>query len=203
MSVLNNKENEGLKKSTGAKRALTGLVLTSLIVGGSAIGLYHECKANDPAKSVCPITILETKLFGYEAGLKHQYKDLVNTESDNFTVSNVEYHNPSVYYTAPAGYVLEDNVAVSYVEPTEVNRVKEDGTVVTYLEVPEGYILTQNDEGKLVGVKKVTPIMVEESAGISFDKDYGKNYNYGYWSYDGEEFEYDEAAFKLTHKMGR
>lgn len=210
MKLFNKKENledrimgPEIQEKTGAKKAIIGLTLAGLIVGGGALGLYHECSTNDPAKTVCPITILETKLFGYETGLKHQYRDLTNYENDNFAVSNVEYHEPSVYFTAPSGYVLEDNMAVSYVKPTEVNSVKNDGTVVTHLEVPSGYVLTKDEEGNLVGVKKVAPTMVEESAGISFDKDYGDNYNYGYWSYDGEEFAYDEANFKLTHRMGR
>lgn len=210
MKLFNKKENledrimgPEIQEKTGAKKAIIGLTLAGLILGGSAITLAHQCNTNDPTKTVCPITILETKLFGYEAGLKHQYKDLVDYTADNFNVSNVEYHEPSYYYTVPAGYILEDNVGVSYVKPTEVNRVKEDGTVVTHLEVPSGYTLTKDEEGNLVGVKKVAPTMVEESAGISFDKEYEDVTNYGYWSYDGEEFAYDEANFKLTHKMGR
>ena len=121
-----------IPEKTGAKKAIIGLALVGLLLGGSAIIVAHRCNANDPTKAVCPITVLETKLFGYETGLKHQYKDLVDYQTDNYKVSNVEYHEPGFYFTVPAGYILEDNTGVSYVKPTEVNRVKEDGTVREY-----------------------------------------------------------------------
>ncbi len=191
-----------IQEKTGAKKAIIGLTLAGLILGGSALGLSYECKANNPTNSVCPFTIIETKLFGEETGLKHQYKDLINY--DKQSVEDEEYHDPRIMYVAPDGYILEDNVAVSYVKPTEVNRVKEDGTVVTHLEVPTGYVLTHDDEGNLVGMKKVTPTLVEEGAGVSFKTSMSNGYDvYGYWSYNDGEFNIDMSAKKLTHKLGR
>lgn len=217
MKVFNKKENleedkvvgpevvekSYLPKSTGAKIAIAGLALTSLLVAGSALGLYHECKANDPTTSVCPITIIETKLFGYKEGLQHQYKDLCAYDDENTKISKVKYNEPGMRKSVPAGYILEDGVGVSYVEPTKIEVKNMDGSVSVQYTLPSGYTLTRDEDGKLLGVKKVVATTIYEPADISFEKEQDDATTYGYWSYDGENITYDEYDMKLTHKMGR
>ena len=196
-------EKNYLPKSTGAKIAIAGLALTGLLLGGSAIGLYHECKTNDPTTSVCPITIIETKLFGYKEGLKHQYNDLCAYDDKDPKVSEVKYNEPGMRKSVPEGYILEDGVGVSYIEPTTIEVKNPDGSVSIQNTLPSGYVLTKDEDGNAVGVKKVEPTTVYEPANISFAKEQDDVITYGYWSYDGEGFEYDEYNMTLTHKMGR
>ena len=156
-------------------------------------------KAND---KLIPI-ILSMIKEAYKEGLKHQYNDLCAYADKDPKVSEVKYNEPGMRKSVPEGYILEDGVGVSYIEPTTIEVKNPDGSVSIQNTLPSGYVLTKDEDGNAVGVKKVEPTTVYEPANISFTKEQDDVTTYGYWSYDDEGFEYDENNMTLTHKMGR
>lgn len=93
---LNNKSPKKLEKLTGAARGVTVAALSTLIVGSCAYQVASiECNTNHSANAICPITRLETALFGVERGLQHQAHDLENYSM--FYQDRKEYTSDVIY----------------------------------------------------------------------------------------------------------
>lgn len=193
-------EKSLIERISGAKKVITGVALVATLVGSVAVGLDASCHKNDPTNFICPITRLETMLFGYEAGLKHQAQDLEGYVStydaewlDESVVENVEYSEGGTRYYAPDGGVLtKDEAGEMVVEQTVAASATTiygpDGEAQVIYTVPSGYVL----EGT-VGVKKTHPLAVEESASVQYDYNFVKDgevlttYEES-WSYEDGEF---------------
>lgn len=189
-----NKEDSISKtKSTGAKGTIAYIALTGVLLGIVPVGLCHDCKTQDPTEETCFFTELNTKLFGYEAGLKHQYKDLLAYKSDDFELSDVEYSEPHAVYTIPEGYVLQDGKGISVVEPTPHKIINDDGTVGTFYTLPEGYVLKLDEDGNLYGESIVSPERQDLNASISYVKTETNGITTDeMWSYDD---------YAITHEV--
>ena len=190
-----NEENNIITKSTGTKKAITAFALTGLILGTSAAAVYHNCKTNNPTAETCIITELETRLFGYEAGLKHHYNDLLSTESDNYKLGKIEYSEPHTVYTLPAGYVLQGDEGVSRIQPIMNKRINEDGTVDVIYSLPEGYVLKKDENGNSYGERTVSPTKKDLNASVSYIKLYNDGSSYlETWSYEDDEITHEREA---------
>ena len=136
-------KKENIKKRAGAL----------LIAGGIAIGAVGGIKLADrvdnPIYQVCPITKITTKLFGKEAGAKHQINHINSFVGD--AASMVDYMdeiNLSIYGN---GTYEENNEYYKIIEATQITT--DEG--VTYV-VPAGYTLFEKN-GKFYGKKEATP----------------------------------------------
>ena len=198
--VDENKENSLSKtKSTGANKAIAAVALTGILLGGSAACLYRDCSTNDPTEETCLITELETKLFGYEAGLKHHYNDLLTSSSNNYELSNVEYVEPHTVYNLPEGVVLEGRTGVSRVEPIVTKRIYEDGSIETIYEPPAGYVLKSDENGQIYAEGTFIPKKQNVNASIS----YTKTRSVGLitdeiWSYEDDDFSHELLSIEAT-----
>lgn len=198
-----------IERISGARKVIAGIAITAALVGSVPIGLEISCHRNDPTMFVCPITQLETKLFGYETGLRHQAKDLegysrelsVIDDGINHEVSatDVEYVEGETRYYAPNGGILTQDEAgkmiVEQIVPATVTTlIGEDGKEQTIYTVPAGYVL----EGS-VGVKRVAPAKVEVPTSVEFDYNFLEDgeivssYDQS-WTYENGEFTLNREA---------
>lgn len=190
---MENRKYEGLDKSfyeeekptlleriSGAKKAIVGVALTAVLIGSIPIGLEIACHQNDPTQFICPITQLETKLFGYEAGLKHQAKDLegYSYESEKneglaMEVTDVEFIPGGTKYVLPEGGILKENGQGVVTETETVPATKSivvgpNGEEQVTYSVPAGYVLN-GTVGVKTSEKIVEPITVTYGPKVSFD----------------------------------
>ena len=200
----NKKDSISKSKATGAKLAIATVALTGILLGGSAACLYRDCSTNDPTEETCLITELKTKLFGYEAGLKHHYNDLLTNELDNYELSNVMYSEPHTIYALPEGYVLQGDEGVSRIEPIMNKRINEDGTVDTFYSLPEGYVLKKDENGNSYGEKTVSPTRQDLNASISYTKTRTNGITTDEtWTYDEDDYLSHEISFGPELRLKR
>ena len=103
-------KKENIKKRAGA------LIIAGGIAIGAVGGIKLADRVDNPIYQVCPITKITTKLFGKEAGAKHQINHINSFVGD--AASMVDYMDEihlSIYgngtyeentYVVPAGYTL-------------------------------------------------------------------------------------------------
>lgn len=98
--VINYNAKTKIDGLTGAVKGAAIIGLSSLIVLSSAFRVASiECDVNHSATTVCPITKLETFLFGVEAGMQHQARDL-----ESYKVSYVDHTE----YTSDVEYLSDE-----------------------------------------------------------------------------------------------
>lgn len=191
--------NDRQNKSTGAKRAASILTAVGILLGSTAVGLFAGCNATNPTEAVCPVTLLTSKVLGYETALAHHHNDLQKYKKDHSEIDGIVIYPERYHYEAPIGFTLENGVAVQYVNATRTERQLPNGKWEVEYTVPSGYILTTDNMGNKVGLIRVTPNTVIEPAGVTYRKATPEgNEIYGYWSYDGDNFTHEEASDEMT-----
>lgn len=165
---LQNKRNKIL---TGAAKATACVALTGVLVGGMGLRLASiECNANHSIDTMCPMAKIETFLFGVEAGMEHQARDIERygyvTDGGRVYTTDVNYI-PAGSYVVPDGYTLktdEDGHVYGYQELEVLSKtyINEFGEEQNAYYLPEGGVIGQNADGSMYGYKKVEAIQVED-----------------------------------------
>lgn len=134
MKGINRKKEAQIVK---AKKMAAAVALTGVVGAAVAGRVIEKCHANEASKAICPITQIETILFGYEKGLDHQAADLVR-ESKQTTKENSKTKIEDVLtiegkeeYVVPSGYVLDEDTAYKAITS---NKITEPMSVI-YTEV--------------------------------------------------------------------
>ncbi len=133
-----NNSKKKMEILTGAAKCVTTVALCGMIVGSCAFRVASiECNVNHSTNAICPITRLETFLFGAEAGLRHQARDLerysVNYQDHKEYTSDVVYQSGSDETFPQVTY----NEVSLYDDTTEVEAkgwAYVDGQFVQYTE---------------------------------------------------------------------
>lgn len=117
------KENKN--KLTGAAKCVAAVGLSTLIVGSCALRIASiECHTNHSNNAICPITKLETFLFGVEKGMQHQAADL-----ERF---NLRYSDYSVY-TSDVSYLPKEEDKSPAIAYNEVKETSEGCEITPYM----------------------------------------------------------------------
>lgn len=213
---MENQKYEGLDKSfyeeektliekiSGAKKVIAGVALAASLASIS-IGLDLSCHRNDPTMFACPITQLETRIFGYEAGLRHQAHDLEGYSRElknlddgilhEISATGVEYVEEHTEYYAPNGGILtQDEAGEMIVEQTvpATTIINEEGKA--FYTVPSGYVLKGT-----MGVKETKPLSVTYPTSVNFEFNFledGEITN----TYD-ESWTYQDGEFVLDREL--
>lgn len=168
------KENFQSKRNkiiTGAARATACVALSGLLVGSLGLRLASlECGANHSISSMCPMAKIETALFGVEAGMEHQARDIERygyvTDSGRVYTTDVNYI-PAGSYVVPNGYTLktdEDGHVYGYQELEVLSKtyINEFGEEQNAYYLPEGGVIGQNLDGSMYGYKKVEATQLDK-----------------------------------------
>lgn len=168
------KENFQSKRNkiiTGAARATACVALSGLLVGSLGLRLASlECGANHSISSMCPMAKIETALFGVEAGMEHQARDIERygyvTDSGRVYTTDVNYI-PAGSYVVPNGYTLktdEDGHVYGYQELEVLSKtyINEFGEEQNAYYLPEGGVVGQNLDGSMYGYKKVEATQLDK-----------------------------------------
>lgn len=168
------KENFQSKRNkiiTGAARATACVALSGLLVGSLGLRLASlECGANHSISSMCPMAKIETALFGVEAGMEHQARDIERygyvTDSGRVYTTDVNYI-PAGSYVVPDGYTLktdEDGHVYGYQELEVLSKtyINEFGEEQNAYYLPEGGVIGQNLDGSMYGYKKVEATQLDK-----------------------------------------
>lgn len=168
------KENFQSKRNkiiTGAARATACVALSGLLVGSLGFRLASlECGANHSISSMCPMAKIETALFGVEAGMEHQARDIERygyvTDSGRVYTTDVNYI-PAGSYVVPDGYTLktdEDGHVYGYQELEVLSKtyINEFGEEQNAYYLPEGGVIGKNLDGSMYGYKKVEATQLDK-----------------------------------------
>lgn len=168
------KENFQSKRNkiiTGAARATACVALSGLLVGSLGLRLASlECGANHSISSMCPMAKIETALFGVEAGMEHQARDIERygyvTDSGRVYTTDVNYI-PAGSYVVPDGYTLktdEDGHVYGYQELEVLSKtyINEFGEEQNAYYLPEGGVIGKNLDGSMYGYKKVEATQLDK-----------------------------------------
>ena len=148
MNKINKKNNKSIKALTKVKKVGATISLIAVLASGITLAeVKDQCKSNIPVAQVCPITILETKLFGFEFGLKHHMKDL-----ENFNYTNGSFHNyvddislikaGSIYsFPLVSEEVTKDTNAIERFYPLEKGTIDKEvnSSIIRYSNIMEEY----------------------------------------------------------------
>lgn len=116
-------------KKSNKNKIVTGGVLAASAISCLVIGAEVMCLTNMPIDSFCPVASCMASVFGYEAGLHHQMKDLERFDGLQM-------------------YGEDDSVAKITVQDVMYQEMKD----VHYV-LPVGYMLTSDENGKPIGIR--------------------------------------------------